>query len=146
MEFGPGATASVKGTVTRGRKFSNSNLTTSQRLLSFGIFCLPHLWKQQVKGFTVQDYNELSFVPKNAKTHRAITVETDLNIYVQKGIGSVLKMKLRNIGVNTETQWQVNQKLVSKAFADDLCTIDLSSASDTISFNLVRLFVPSDWF
>lgn len=146
MEFGPGATASVKGIVTRGRKFSNSNLTTSQRLLSFGLFCLPHLWKQQVNEFTVQDYNELSFVPKNAKTHRAITVETDLNIYVQKGIGSVLKMKLRNIGIDTETQWRVNRYLVSKAFADDLCTIDLSSASDTISFQLVKLFMPNDWF
>jgi len=146
MEFGPGATASVKGVVTRGRKFSNPRLTTSQRLLSFGLFCLPHLWKQHVNEFTVQDYNELSFVPKNAKTHRAITIETDLNIFVQKGIGSVMKRKLLNIGIDTKNQWLVNRNLVSRAWHDGLCTIDLSSASDTISFNLVKLFIPNDWF
>lgn len=146
MEFGPGATASVKGIVTRGRKFTNPVPKTSQRLLAFGLFCTPHLWREKIQGFSVQDHNELVFVPKNAKTHRAITIETDLNIYVQKGIGRVLKMKLNNLGIDTETQWRVNRHLVSRAYSDALCTIDLSSASDTVSFNLVRLFLPDDWF
>lgn len=146
MEFGPGATASVKGIVTRGRKFSNSNPTTSQQLLSFGLFCMPHMWKSKIETFTIQNHNELSFVPKNAKTHRAITVETDLNIFVQKGIGGIMKRKLMNVSIDTKNQWQYNRYLARIAFSAQLCTIDLSSASDTISFNLVKLFIPHDWF
>lgn len=146
MEFGPGATASVKGIVTRGRKFTNPTPTTTQQLLDFGLFCLPHMWKEQVHGFAIQEYNELVFVPKNAKTHRAITIESDLNIFVQKGIGAVIKQRLRNIGIDTENQWKVNRHLAQRAWRDSLCTIDLSSASDTISLNLVELFVPHDWF
>lgn len=146
MEFGPGATTSVKGVVTRGRKFSNSTLTTSQCLLSFGLFSLPPLWKSQVKSFVVQDYNELSFVPKNSKVDRAITIENDLNIFVQKGIGAVIARKLLNLGIDTKNQWQENRALVSKSHLLDLCTIDLSSASDTLALNTVRYFVPDDWF
>lgn len=145
-DFGPGVTTSVKGVVTRGRKYSNKTLTVTQRLLGFGIFCLPHLWKETVTGFEVVDHNVLTFVPKNAKVDRAITIENDLNIYVQKGIGRVLRRKLLNFGVDLDTQWKVNRTMASKAFASGYGTIDLSSASDTISLNLVRDFIPPDWF
>lgn len=146
MDFGPGATTSCRGLVTRGRKFSNHELTTTTSLLDFGLFCLPDLWKRNVKSFRLQDWNELEFVPKNAKTDRAITIENDLNIFVQKGIGMGLRKRLRRLGVVLETQADRNRELVSKAYADDLATIDLSAASDTISYELVKMFLPHDWF
>lgn len=146
FDFGPGVTTGCSGAITRGRKFSSRTLTTTQRLLSFGIFCLPHLWRSQVRGFDVQEYNELMFVDKNAKTKRPITKENDLNIFIQKGIGSVLKLKLANIGINTQYQWRVNRRLASEAHASDLCTIDLSSASDTLAYQVVAYFLPDDWF
>lgn len=150
MEFGPGTTTSLsahaeKG-ITRGRKFANPCLTTTQQLLSFGIFCLPEVWRRNIEGFRVQEFTKLSFVPKNAKVDRPITIENDLNIFVQKGIGAVLKLKLRNIGINTENQWRVNRELVRIAWRFGLATIDLSSASDTIAYHLIGYLLPPEWF
>lgn len=163
MGFSDGATTAVRRVVTRGRKFSAREVTTTSELLSWGLFCMPDLWKRRlnphkkhvceegslenrVTGFQVVEHNQLSFVPKNAKTHRAITVENDLNIFVQRGIGKVVRQKLANIGLHLDTQWRVNQALAARASFDALATIDLSSASDTISRELVRLFVPDDWY
>lgn len=146
MDFGPGATTSVNGTITRGRKFSNPVPTTTSALLDYGLFCLPHLWKSQIQGFEINDANRLTFVPKNAKTHRAITIENDLNIYVQKGIGCAIRQRLRNIGVDLDNQWSYHHELVAQATKLGLSTIDLSSASDTLSYMAVKLFVPDDWF
>lgn len=146
MDFGPGATTSVSGAVTRGRKFSNPELTTTSALLGFGLFALPHLWRSQVKGFKVCDNNRLTFVPKNARTDRAITIENDLNIYVQKGIGALIRKKLANIGLDLDYQWETHHALVAQATSRGLSTIDLSSASDTLAFEVVKLFVPDDWF
>lgn len=146
MDFGPGATTSVGGAITRGRKFTNPLPTTTSALLSFGMFCLPHMWKSNVQGFSVQEHNRLTFVPKNARTHRAITIENDLNIFVQKGIGRMIRQRLSNIGVNLDNQWRFHHKLVAQATSLGLSTIDLSSASDTLSFQTVKLFIPDDWF
>lgn len=146
MDFGPGATLGCRGVITRGRKFSGRELTTTSQLLGFGLFFLPQVWKDLGLSFKVVEENELMFVPKTAKTHRAITVETDLGIYFQKGIGRVLRDKLRNWGLDLDHSWEINKQLASVCYKTSGATVDLSSASDTISFELVRLFLPSDWF
>lgn len=144
-DFGPGATLSVGGRFTRGTKYQNPELTTTQALLPFGIFFLPPIWRKEVHGFKVVDYNRMAFVPKNAKTDRTITIEADLNIYVQKGIGRVLRQRLANQGVDLDHGQEVNRSLARKAWRDGLSTIDLSSASDTIAWETVALLLPEDW-
>lgn len=146
MDFGPGVTSGLKGEITRGRKFSKRSLTTSQQLLSFGLFHLPPIWRKEIDGFVVVDHNTLAFVPKDSSTDRSITIETDLNIFVQKGIGAMLRRKLENLGVHLNHQWKVNRRLAGLALKLDLGTMDLSSASDLIAFLLVRLLFPADWF
>lgn len=145
-DFGPGATLSVGGCITRGRKFSNPELTTTQELLGFGLFFLPPPWRSLVTGFKIENANRLEFVPKNVKTDRAITIEADLNIYVQKGIGSVLRDRLANSGVRLEDRPERHHHLAKISAECGLSTIDLQSASDTICYELVRFFLPEDWF
>jgi len=90
--------------------------------------------------------NRVTFVPKNAKTDRAIAIEPHLNIWFQLGIGELIRMRLRRSGLDLDTQ-EVNQRLAALGSVDDsLSTIDLERASDTVSYRAVMLLLPPLWF
>jgi len=89
--------------------------------------------------------NELTFVPKNAKTARPIAIEATLNGMLQKGIGSHIRNRLKRFGIDLNNQFQ-NQALAASAYESGLCTIDLKAASDTISYALVLDLLPIEWF
>lgn len=145
-DFGPGATTSVSGIVTSGRKYGCRMLDSTPSLIDFGLFCLPAAWRRNVLGFTPRHASKLTTVPKNAKTDRVICIEPDLNIYVQKGIGAAIRERLRVHGLDLQVGQQNNQTLASKAYDMDLCTLDLSAASDTISYRCVEQLLPREWF
>lgn len=95
------------------------------------------------------DNNNITFVPKTVKTLRTIAVEPLMNGYLQKGIDIFMRKRLKRIGINLEDQ-SINQKLAKcgsmKDQTDPYVTIDLSSASDSISRELCRYMLPPDWF
>jgi len=95
------------------------------------------------------DYNKISFVPKTAKTHRAIAVEPLLNGFVQKGADMVMRKRLARVGIDLSDQSK-NQIMARKGSisgsVDPFVTIDLSSASDSISIGLVRNVIPPEWY
>jgi hypothetical protein len=68
-----------------------------------------------------------------------------LNIYVQLGIGALLRQRLKRYGINLDTQADVNRRLAGVAHLKGLATVDLSSASDTIASELVWLLLPFEW-
>lgn len=144
MRFGPGATTSLSGIVTQGKKYSPRTPEVTSRLLPFRTFCFPDLWKQSVRDIRVSDFSKLTTVPKNAKTDRVICIEPDLNIFVQLGIGAVIRHKLLRSGLDLSSQ-EVNQDLARRASTESLVTIDLSAASDSISRELIWTLVPWAW-
>lgn len=81
--------------------------------------------------------SRLSFVPKTALIDRAICVEPRWNVYLQLGIGGLIENRLKRYGMVLIKDQSRNAQFASRARADGLATIDLSSASDTISTNLV---------
>jgi hypothetical protein len=90
--------------------------------------------------------SELGFVPKSAKTDRPICTEPLMNIYIQKGIGTYIRSRLRKNGCDLNNQ-NTNGTLARLGSIDgSLATVDLSSASDTISYMTVLELLPSDWF
>jgi hypothetical protein len=90
--------------------------------------------------------SKLGFVPKNAKTDRSICTEPLLNSFVQKGIGTSMRRKLRHAGCNLESQGR-NQELARQgSITGKLATIDLKAASDTISYMTVLELLPYQWF
>jgi hypothetical protein len=90
--------------------------------------------------------NKLSFVPKTVKTHRVIAVEPLLNSVLQKGVDSVMRKKLRHVGYDLRNQG-LNQDLAKiGSLTGELATMDLKSASDSISIELARLLLPPEWF
>jgi hypothetical protein len=68
-----------------------------------------------------------------------------MNMYVQKGIGAMIRRKLRFAGCNLDDQTR-NQRLARVgSVSGRLATIDLSMASDTISREIVTKLLPHDW-
>lgn len=95
--------------------------------------------------FSVVRGSRVTTVPKSAKTDRVIAIEPLMNMYVQKGIGSMIRNRLRRVGIDLDSQKR-NQEAARKGSIDgSLATIDLSSASDTIAMGLVEWLLPSDW-
>jgi hypothetical protein len=94
---------------------------------------------------TIVRANRMVMVPKTAKTHRPIAAEPTLNSYIQQGVGRYIRGRLMQFGVNLDDQ-TINQDYARRALIDGLSTIDLSSASDTLCVNLVKLLLPREWF
>jgi hypothetical protein len=144
MRFGPGATTSVSGRdVTPSRKFTGS-LHVTPRLSPYWLSLVPPLWREACNDITVRAASKVTCVPKNAKTDRIIAIEPHLNIFCQLGFGSLLKDRLRRFGLDLSDQTR-NQQLAKTAIERGLATIDLKSASDSVSRELVWLLLPVEW-
>ncbi len=90
--------------------------------------------------------SRLVTVPKNAKTDRTICIEPDLNMYFQKGLGKVIRKKLRRWGLLLPDAQQRNAEYAREGSAyGRLATVDLSSASDSIHIGLVGMLLPPSW-
>lgn len=96
-------------------------------------------------ALNIVEGNKLITVPKNAKTNRVICYEPHVNIRLQLSAGSLIRRALRTCGVNLDDQ-SINQRRAKLAsILGHLCTMDLSSASDTIATELVYLLLPLNW-
>lgn len=167
FRYGPGANTSVRMVEASLSGKLSAKLACSEDMLpSVGILLsqFPHLVEHHsVKSNTLlplwvedpdetrflvpvrQDDGKLVFVPKNCKTHRPIIVEPILNGLFQLGVGTYLKGRLRSAGLDLRDQ-ERNRKLAREgSIKGNLSTIDLSSASDTLSWGLVSDLLPPDW-
>jgi len=119
-------------------------------------------WANRLGAPGVSRGNRLTTVPKDGKTDRPISIEPLGNLWLQKGIGRVLKRKLTAVGfpaykpdsrelfpgytVTKRDAQSIHRELVFRCGDEALSTIDLSSASDTVARELVRELLPDDWF
>lgn len=174
-DFGPGANMGVHGNATNlaAKLASHWSVTPSALLYGraamkthaqlFEYVCSddfgmkffyshdPDLFNQGYdKRCHVVAYNKIAFVPKTVTTHRSIAVEPLVNSYLQKGVDVVLRRNLLRAGIDLSDQG-VNIELARLGSLDpdsndSFVTLDLSSASDSISIELVRALLPPDWF
>jgi len=85
-------------------------------------------------------------VPKNADIDRCACKEPDINMFVQKGIGSFFRKALRNHGIDLNDQ-SINRRLAREgSVTKELVTLDLSSASDSVTTELVFQLLPITWY
>lgn len=108
------------------------------------------VWKEHIHNSWQEprfvDGNVLFTVAKSTTIDRCAAKEPDLNMFVQKGIGNFLRKRLRLFGINLNDQ-SVNAKLAKQGSIDNqLMTLDLSSASDSVSTQLVFECLPESWF
>lgn len=89
--------------------------------------------------------NILFTVPKNSTIDRVACKEPDLNMFLQKLLGNQIRFCLRKAGIDLNDQ-SINQNLARiGAVTGSLLTLDLSSASDSVTIELVRAVLPSNW-
>jgi hypothetical protein len=93
----------------------------------------------------LQECSELFTVPKSTDIDRVACKEPEINMLLQRSVGSYIRKRLRYHGIDLNDQSR-NQRLAAAGLAKGLCTIDLSSASDSISRSLVMSLLPTDWW
>lgn len=163
LRFGPGATTLTKKRQASTVEKLQAGLSCSEGIVPIAarlIEEMPHLidllggptFSRLSDGEECADVpliiheGVVEFVPKNAKTHRAIIKEPSLNSMVQNALGDHMERRLAAFGIDIRDQ-SINQRLALTGSLDgSLATLDLSSASDTISTELVASLLPIDWF
>lgn len=164
LRFGPGASSSCSSDSISipGKLLSTLDCSFSARWLIPKILSIPGFFKasrskesdgisySSLKPPQVQivNSNRLIFVPKNSKTNRAICIEPHINIMGQLMVGAALRRALFLAGNDLSGKAEkINISLAQRGSIDgSYATIDLESASDTISYALVRKLLPEKWF
>jgi len=144
--FGPGASTSLSRRRSDASfKFGaeRPHMSYNAEILASALSKAHPTWRFSA---SVVAGSKLVTVPKNAKTDRTICIEPDLNMYFQKGIGACIRRRLNRWGLLLPNAQQTNAEYARIGSANGrLATVDLSSASDSIHMELVRLLLPSDW-
>jgi len=91
--------------------------------------------------------NRFVTVPKDALKDRGICIEPSMNIFFQLGIGGFIRRRLREAGIDLEVGQTIHRQVACESSRTGrFCTVDLSSASDTVAYNLVKFLLPELWF
>ncbi len=155
-DLGPGSNVGADGQSFYAKMFSSTLTTTNQTLYdmyaamlgSYPIWCSAELRRLETHGFPlIVEGSRSVFVPKDVSISRLICVEPTLNMFVQLGIGNILRARLKSMySIDLEYQPSLNRELaaVGSSFGS-FSTIDLESASDSISLNLLKGVLPG-WF
>lgn len=104
----------------------------------FGRESDPFSWVKVVGG------SEYFTVPKTALKLRGACKEPELNMLCQKGIGSMLRRRLRKVGINLNDQSLNRELALIGSRTGSLATLDLRNASDSVSLRLLD-YLPDSW-
>nr|UJQ85932.1 MAG: hypothetical protein 3 [Leviviridae sp.] len=152
---GPGSSLGTKRTDFLGKMFESELTVTDVGLYEFYTSQLSPRWKlannwraEYCGDVKLRSGSQLSTVPKNDKTNRTICTEPSLNMFFQLGAGACLERVL-SVGHNIDlsTQPATNKRMARDgSVSGKFSTIDLRSASDTISTTLVKELLPRTLF
>lgn len=103
-------------------------------------------FRHHFKGRRIVEGSRLAFVPKTRLISRTICTEPVLNMLFQKGIGLTLERLLReSFNIDLRYQPDKNRRLAQLGSMNGrFSTIDLSSASDSMSLRLCESMLPSN--
>lgn len=96
-------------------------------------------------GVVIEDASTAFFAPKNAEESRFCATEPGVDMLFMRAIGEIiLDELLGSYGIDLSTQAEKN-KLLAQAYSicQDGATVDLTSASDSESIELVDEYVPN---
>jgi len=157
---GPGAAIGAQSNSHYGKLYSGPLTATDPEIVSLyraDIAMWPEesnaeIIRQEEYGSpTIVKGSRSSFVPKSVKTSRMISVEPTLNMYYQLGFGRILEKRLKRFfGIDLSVQPSINRYMayigssIDSSFGDGFATIDLSSASDSLSLKLASHVIPDE--
>lgn len=96
-------------------------------------------------GDEIGTKSKLSTVAKNKDIDRVICTEPNLNMFFQKGLSEIFEQVLEDrFSIDLSKQPAINQALATRGSIDgSFATIDLKSASDTITLTLLKSILPA---
>jgi hypothetical protein len=96
--------------------------------------------------FKIVPGNRVTTVPKDSSKDRTIAVEPTMNMMLQLGVDGFIRHRLKRFGVDLDDQSH-NILMAHRGSVDNnLSTLDLAAASDTVSLRTCKLLLPDDWF
>lgn len=155
---GPGATFEAKGSRrawTLGDKYNSPFVLTAgcSDLADHLVWRPNDNWRENVCSvnptpWVITEGNRFTTVNKDSLNFRGICIEPGVNVYLQLGVGSAIRQRLlKRAGIDLRNGQQRHSRVVTEASPlGETSTIDLSGASDTVSYQLVKALLPDDWF
>jgi len=150
-QFGPGATFGDRGLYT-----TVPDKMTSRPTLTPSAMCMIPMWGQTLwakacsaegREIEVVHGNRFTTVPKDCTKDRGIAVEPSINLFYQLPIGKRIRAALRRKGIDLSDGQSTHRRVACEASTHGCyATLDLSNASDTVCYNLVKLLLPTQWF
>jgi hypothetical protein len=152
--FGPGATFDDRGRLTTVADKMVSTPTVTPSAL-----CFLDLWKHTSWGreylvhsakrgrIKTVTSGRFTTVPKDSRTDRSIDIQPSINVFYQLGVGDSIRSRLRSWGLDLNHGQDIHRQVACRASVTGaMSTIDLSSASDTISHEVVKALLPGNWY
>jgi hypothetical protein len=150
---GPGASLGANGVDFYTKLFSSDLTATSYEVYyKYAAFCAadPNWRDAEFTRLTtfglpsIRTESEITFVPKNRDTMRAICTEPNLNMFAQLGIGEILSGRLFSaFGIDLRRQPSNNVRLARLGSINgSISTIDLESASDSMALRMLDEVLP----
>lgn len=152
--FGKGSTFSDRDShITVGHKMENDGSRTSSTTDYLPLWGESAWARARIDGDfgpyvpPIVQGNRFFSVPKTALEERGACCEPSLNLFFQKGVGTHVRKRLALFGIDLELGQTLHRQLAEHAsIHGHLATVDLSMASDTLSREVVRFCLPSDWW
>lgn len=163
--WGKGATATLKGaeanlvrkidpgmgriSVTRGALdlivlLIESDPCWASAILKKDVVGPFSLLRSQV--FEIVPGNKITTVPKDATKDRTIAAEPTANIFMQLGVGRLIRRRLlKRCGIDLDDQGPNQRAALRGSAGSGEATLDLKSASDTVSKELIEQLIPCEW-
>lgn len=152
--FGPGATFSCKSQASTVCDKMQNRPTMTQNAAPFMYYWKETSWFRGLANERpdcteplVVRGNRFATAPKDATRARGIAIEPDINGFFQLGLHATMRKRLLRVGLDLEHGQALHRRMARQASSKgDFCTIDLSSASDTICKVLVELLLSTQWY
>lgn len=165
--FGPGASTSIRKIDSNPTNKMAGPLTCSAELIASNLFadlvrsCPGWFGEHEAETFIEEEdgswyvtgvydvslaQSVLSFVPKSCEIFRTTITQATLNGFIQLGIGKWMTNVIRKAGLDLTDDKPNKRAAKEGSITGGIATLDLSSASDLISYGLVKFLLPHDWF
>lgn len=113
----------------------------NERMCEMGAKDVPYSQYREIDSLT------MTLVPKTYKSLRSIMPDSTLGSYISSGLGRMMERRLKRNGYDISSLQMMHRSRAREASLTNCdVTLDLSSASDFISVDLVKRLLPPDWF
>jgi hypothetical protein len=150
--FGPGATVSDKSSSCHLLDKLSSEPTVTEGAFGHLVDMASTSWGVSLSSRGVVPKvvrgNRFFTVPKTSRSRRSCAMEPSVNGFYQLACGRLMRDKLRRKTGIDLTNGQAAHQAAARLGSRDgsLATIDLASASDTVSREVVKTLLPDAWY